>query len=50
MAAATAFHCGTCGMKVDSTGVTHTDSKGVTSTPIHAPRPVADNWPEVRKP
>jgi len=45
----TGYHCGKCGALVDSTGVTHTDTKGSTSTPEHKAMPVALNWPEVRK-
>lgn len=48
--APTGYHCGQCGHTVDSTGVTHTHPKGTTFTTDHAPRPVAHNWPEVRKP
>lgn len=50
MAAATGFHCARCGLKVDATGVTHTDNKGASFTVGHANMAVADNWPEVRKP
>lgn len=50
MAAASGYHCGKCGQKTDSAGVVHTDNKGATSSPGHGNLPVADNWPEVRKP
>lgn len=50
MAVATGYHCGRCGQKVDSTGVTHTDTKGNTSTTNCKSTPVANNWPEVRLP
>jgi hypothetical protein len=45
----TFYHCGTCGHTVDQAGTTHTNPKGTTYVADHAPRPVAANWPEVRK-